>query len=460
MSKAEEFEEILAEAGAGGKVRENPGNPSGVAEEFIQEWNGRRVVWRGDFYSYTGTHWEVEDWADVKAEINNELRASVYWKIGADGKSRLIEWNPNNTSLSNLETQLRLQAALPSSVEPVKGGHYVFLGNGRFNLVTGVLEKHDPKIFNLHASPFDYDPGATCPTWDAFIKQTFDGDEDRIRIQYLWMAYELSGATDLQKAYMLLGEKRSGKGTIAHVSDSLLGLGQVTAMTLRQFGNNFGLSSLIGKSVCRLNDVRDAGTANAAAVEYLLNIVGGDPVQIDRKNKDPWVGQLGVRFSLSSNEEVRLPDASGAIVSRFIFNRTSGSHYGHEDYTLLDRILQGEMPGVLNRVLDHIDDVYGKWPVSAHVDEIMESMKNASQPLRAWIEDNGIQVGPEYALAVGAAYHGYREWAESNGYHAMNSATFGKALRALLSGLTIRKIGPAKEQVRHYVGLGYDKMML
>jgi putative DNA primase/helicase len=181
-------------------------------------------------------------------------------------------------------------------------------------------------------------------------------------------------------------------------------------------------------------------------------------VQIDRKNKDPWVGQLGVRFSLSSNEEVRLPDASGAIVSRFIFNRTSGSHYGHEDYTLLDRILKDEMPGVLNRVLDHIDDVYEKWPVSAHVNEIMESMKNASQPLRAWIEDNEINVGPEYALAVGAAYRGYVDWAEQNGYHKMNSATFGKALRALLPALTVVRLGNKGEQVRNYVGLGYEKI--
>lgn len=442
----------------GGQVLEHPGNPSEVAEQFIQDWGGKRVVWRGDFYHYTGTHWEKEDWADVKAEVNNQLCSSVYWKTGQDGKARLNKWNPNNTSLSNLETQLRLKAALPSSTEPVQGGNYVFLENGRFNLITGVLEKHDPKIFNLHASPFGYDPAATCPTWDAFIKQTFDGDQASIDTHYLWMAYELSGAMDLQKAYMLLGQPRSGKGTVMRIADALLGLGQVTAMSLRDFGSNFGLQALIGKTVCRINDAREAGTANAAAVEKLLGIIGGDAVQIDRKRVDPWVGQLGVRFTLASNEEIRLPDASAAIVSRFIFNRTAGSHLGHEDFGLADRILKGEMPGVLNRVLDYIDAVYEKWPENTRVTETIMTMKQASQPLSAWLEDSGMEIGPMYAVAVKAAYHGYKEWAESNGYHAMNSSNFGKGVRALLPDCTTRRIGPRREQIPHYVGFGYEPL--
>lgn len=454
--KADQFEEILAKAGAGGQVREHPGNPSGVAEEFIREWDGHRCVWRGDFYKYTGTHWEREEWTDVKAEVNNELRASVYWKTGKDGEPRMIEWNPNNTSLSNLETQLRLQSALPSTLEPVTGGHYVFLENGRFNLITGRLEEHDPKIFNLHASPFGYNKEAQCPVWDDFIKQTFDGDQDSIDTHYLWMAYELLGSLDLQKAYMLLGQPRSGKGTVMRIQDALLGASQVTSMSLRDFGTDFGMQSLVGKSVCRINDARDAGTANVAAVERLLGIVGGDAVQINRKGIAPWVGRLGVRFTLASNEEIRLPDASGAIVSRFIFNRTAGSHLGHEDFTLADRILEKEMPGVLNRVLDYVDHVHEKWPKNIRVQATVSAMKAASQPLRAWVEDSGLNLGPEYYIARGAAYHNYKDWCEGNGYRPMNSSTFGRALRAWLSGVGDKQIGPAGEQVRCYTGIGYD----
>lgn len=454
----EDFEKLInASDITTGKVRAHPGDPSSVALEFLEDWQGRRLMWRGDFYRYTGTHWEKEEWMDVKAEVNHELKDSVYWKTGKDGEPRMVAWNPNNTSLSNLETQLRLLSSIPSTTEPVTGGHYVFLENGRFNLITGRLETHDSKIFNLHASPFGYDPKAQCNTWDAFIKQTFDGDQDSIDTHYLWMAYELLGAVDLQKAYMLLGQPRSGKGTLMRIADALLGPSQVTAMSLRDFGNNFGMELLVGKSVCRINDARDAGTANVAAVERLLGIIGGDAVQIDRKGRLPWAGTLGVRFTLASNEEIRLPDASGAIVSRFVFNRTAGSHLGHEDFTLAQRIIENEMPGVLNRVLDYIDHVHEKWPESKRVADTVSAMKQASQPLRAWVEDNGLQVGPGYRIAVGACYHGYKEWADANGYRAMNSATFGRALRAWLPGVGIVRLGDKGQQVRHYTGIGYDE---
>lgn len=452
-----DFDQEMVKSGIlDGRIHSHPDNPAAVAEEIISDWDGKRVSWRGDFYRYTGTRWELENNEDVLREVNNGLRASLYHKIGQDGQPRLVAWSPNIGRLKNVEMQLHLQAGRPYRSEPSTGGDYVFLDNGRFNLVTGRLEPHDPKIFNLHASPFAYDPDAKCPVWDKFIQETFGGDQVRIGTHYRWMAYELSGSTALQKAYMLLGEKRSGKGTLAHVSNALIGEEQVTAMTLRQFGNQFGMQSLIGKSVCRLNDVRDGGTANGAAVEYLLNIVGGDPVQIDRKNKDPWVGQLGVRFFLASNEEVRLPDASGAIMSRFYVNRTSGSHYGSEDLSLLDKILKNEMPGVLNRVLDYVDVLWEKWPVSAYVEDTIRSMEQASQPLRAWIEDMDLKTGENYVIPVAEAYSSYRGWASENGYKPMNAATYGRSLRALLPALTIQRPKVKGEQVRVYRGLGYE----
>ncbi len=80
-----------------GRVRQHPGNPSGAAEEFIAEWDGNRVFWRGDPYKWTGDHWQMETWPDVEAEINNEPRASVCWSVPKKGEEpRLVAWSPNN----------------------------------------------------------------------------------------------------------------------------------------------------------------------------------------------------------------------------------------------------------------------------------------------------------------------------------------------------------------------------
>lgn len=461
MTGADEKEEYVyktADPAMNGTVRANPGTPSLVAQEFIAEWDGKRLVWRGDFYRWGKTHWALENIDDVMAEVNRELMYSVFEKWDPKTESfKQMEWNPTNTSLANLKTQLLLQAALPSETEPVSGGEYIFLENGRYSISTGVLLPHDQTVFNLHSSPFPYDPDALCPEWDQFLDTTFGGDAVAIEIHYRWMASELLRAVDRQKAYVLIGQRRSGKGTLMKISDRLLGDGQVTGLSLDQVAGGFNLAPLIGKSVCRISDVRDAGKATGLAVQRLLSIIGAQQVQIDRKNREPWVGELPILFTLESNEELHLPDASGAIVSRFIFSRTSGSREDAMDPTLADRIIRNEMPGILNKVLEHTGMVYDIWPETDAGRETKRSMAMASQPLSAWIEDNGLIIGKEVSIAKGAAYHSYHSWAKENGHaRPMTSAVFGRGLFALLPGLVVHRPIIDGKQSPYYVGIGYE----
>lgn len=442
--------------GVPGRMRAAPGNPSEVAQEFIADWDDSRVVWRGDFYKHVGSHWEKETEADVMKEINSELMYSLYSTFDPNTKKDVIKaWNPTNSSLANLRTQVMLQAALPSNLEPVCGGEFVFLENGRYSISTGVLLPHDKKVFNLHSVPFAYDESAECPQWDALIKTSFGGDDAAIARHYLWMAAELLRAVDLQKAYMLLGETGSGKSTLLSVQDALLGLGQVTGMSIRQFDGGFTLAPLIGKSVCRVNDIRDVNSKVAgAAVEALLAIVGGDQVLVDRKNKDPWVGTLPVMFTLTSNLPPDLPDSSGALLRRLVFNRTVGSRVDSADPGLAGRIISEEMPGVLNRVLEWTDQVYGEWPQTEDSLAMHAGMKRASSPIVAWIEDTDLEVRPGLEITREEAFDMFRSWCMDNGYRPMTSGSFGKHLRAAYPAIGDIRRGGKGEQVRHYMGFG------
>lgn len=441
-----------------GKVRASPGNPYDAAAEFIAEWMGERLVWRGDFYDYTGSHWAIKDEDDVMSEINRELGGSITEMI-KDGKSRMVKWSPNNSSLANLKTQLMLQAALPSTKEPEHGdGKYVFLPEGRWNIATRELEEHDPSVFNLHASPVHYDPEAHCPEFFKFLDQTFGGNQDAIDLHGYWMAYELLGSTDLQKYYLLLGETRSGKGTAMAINDALIGLNQSTSVSLSDFGKNFGLSMLIGKSICRISDAQDVEARDArAAVQRLKSITGEDRVMLDRKNKDPWVGQLGVRFTIETNTELALPDASGVVIDRAVMNRTFGSHRDSVDPTLKNRIIAEEMSGILNWVLGFADKVYGDWPANERALETRRYMKAASQPLREWVDEAGLIVGPEHMVPRAEAYESYVDWAHTNGQRPDSKAWFARKLRAYIPGLEDVQPLVDGKQIRAYRGLGFKE---
>lgn len=449
-------DEIVADA-MGGKIRESPGNPYDVALELIDEWDagpGRRS-WRGDFYRYTGTRWVMEHRDDVMREVNRELGKSLYFKTGSDGKKFLVKWSPNNSSLANVENQLFFHSSMHTELEPVRGGEYVFLENGRYCIQTGTLLKHDRDIFNLHASPFPYDPKAECPSFDRLLKETFGGDDVAIRRHLLWMGAELIHATDLQIAMVLIGQPGSGKGTLMKISNALIGANQVTGVSLDQLAGDFNLAPLIGKSVCRINDVRDTGKSTVQAVQRLLSIIGGDIVQIDRKHKDPWQGALPVLFTLESNEMIHLPDASQAIQRRLVPNRTVGTRMDHMDPNLAQRIISGEMPGVLNRVLAEIDGVYGVWPETEASRKVKEEMTRLSAPLLAWVEDCGYIRDASETIQRDEAYQSYVAWAHENGIRSVyNKSWFMRNLLATLPDIRSVRRGPANSQEWWVDGLG------
>ena len=68
--------------------------------------------------------------------------------------------------------------------------------------------------------------------------------------------YCLTADTRQQKAFMLIGPKRSGKGTIARVLTHLVGLQNTVAPTLAGLGMNFGMAPLIGKRVAIVRRLR------------------------------------------------------------------------------------------------------------------------------------------------------------------------------------------------------------
>ena len=69
---------------------------------------------------------------------------------------------------------------------------------------------------------------------------------------------------------MLVGPKRSGKGTIARILTDLIGKANVAGPTLSGLGTNFGLAPLIGKPLAIIDDARLSGKADASVIAERL----------------------------------------------------------------------------------------------------------------------------------------------------------------------------------------------
>ncbi len=313
-----------------------------------------------------------------------------------------------------------------------------------------------PRFFNAFALDYDFDPNAPPPThWLDFLSQIWRDDPESIASLQEWFGYLLTPDTRQQKILMMVGPKRSGRGTIARVLKALAGPSTVVNPTLATLARPFGLAPFIGKPIAVFPDARlSSRPDNAAIVECLLSISGEDDQTIDRKHLPAWTGKLPTRFVLISNELPRLRDVSGALAGRLIILRFTQSFYGKEDLGLLDR-LQVELPGILRWAIAGWERLNrrGRFLQPRSARELVATMDELASPITAFLVERCIQE-TDASCSIASLYDAWRSWCQEHGRDAVGDEhSFGRDLHAAIPGLVTTRPRTPEGRVRLYQGV-------
>jgi putative DNA primase/helicase len=265
-----------------------------------------------------------------------------------------------------------------------------------------------------------------------------------------WFGYCLTPDTRQQKMLMIVGPRRSGKGTIGHVLNQVVGQSNTVWPTTERLGGEFGLQSLIGKTLAIVPDARFSGDKVGVVIERLLSVSGEDRVDINRKFLTGLELRLSTRFMLLSNEIPRLPDSSTALAGRFIILRMNKSFFGHEDTGLLDSLMQ-ELPGILKWAVQGWTRLHerGRFVQPASTVDAAQDMLDLSSPVSAFVRDC-CEVRQEYTEIIDVLYRAWRSWCEAEGRgHPTTKAIFLRDLHSAVPGLLVVRNG----EQRLYRGL-------
>ena len=467
---------------------EAPDDPSRLARLFLDacrhEGDLTLRYWQGEFHLWTGAYQTVLD-GGIRARLHPTIKAEfdrLNLEEIADWEERQKGPKPapqvrkvTNNLVSN--TVLALQGYTlipertlqPSWLEESKGVPFpakdvLPMKNALIHLPSYIAGHpdaiHPPtsRFFCPYALDYDFDPQPPKPMeWFAFLRSIFDDDVESIDALQDWMGLQLTPDTSHQKIGMLIGPKRSGKGTIARVMKGLLGEANVANPTLSSLSANFGLSPLIGKPTAIISDARLSGRTDVAqVVERLLSISGEDGQTIDRKHLPAVTVNLPTRFTIISNELPRFSDSSGALAGRMILLELTKTFFGNEDLRLTDRLL-GELPGILLWAI-------GGWkrlrergrliqPESGKA--MVEEMEDLASPVGAFLKDC-CEVKPGFEVATSELYAAWKEWCHQRGRDKPGDAAgFGRSLRAVLPGLghTPNRLQPDGSKQRFYEGI-------
>lgn len=424
------------------------------------------------FTAWTGTHYREVATEEMRSGIYAFLDKAEVNTKDKDDKWTTKPFNPTSRSVSDvldamraacqISGQLRAPAWLIANESQDNPKEIISCKNGLLHLPTGEMIAHTPNFYSNSALEYDYDPAAPEPTeWLKFLASIWPDDIDARATLKEIFGYLLGTDTDQQKIPMIVGPKRSGKGTIARILTALVGPDAVVSPTLGSLESNFGVAPLIGKSIALIADARLGGRADQQRIaERLLSISGEDIQTVDRKHIDAWTGRLSSRFFIMTNELPQISDASGALAGRFLVVTMTKSFYGAEDHGLTNRLMH-ELPGILNWAIDgwRILRARGFFIPPASSAEAVRELEDLSSPIGAFVRDCCV-VGPGKVVSVDGVYHAWKEWCEQQGRdHPGTKQVFGRNLKAAVPGLQKPKQGRTKTDiVRNYEGLGLINM--
>jgi putative DNA primase/helicase len=421
-----------------------------VATRFTSAAGRTLHFWQGEFHQWNGVHYAPMPAAD--------MRALVYDALGRSARKRDVD-----ETLDALRAVANLSDRLPSPTwigprdEALDPAALIPMRNGLLRIDDRALLPATARLFVPWGLEFDYADDAPQPLrWLQFLNELWGDDAEALGLLQEWFGYSLTADTSQQKALMLVGPKRGGKGTIARVLGRLVGTSNVVSPTLASLGTQFGLAPLIGKPLAIISDARLGGRADVHAVaENILRITGEDAISVPRKYLPDFTATLPTRVMVLTNEAPRFTDASGALPSRFMILRSSVSFYGREDPHLTARLLP-ELPGILRWALDGLDRLQdrGHFVQPAGAVEVVEEMERLASPVKAFIDERCV-IDPGAETPCQTLYGAWKDWCEDNGRQQPGTLqTFGRDLHAACSAVrTARPRDMAGSRQRVYANI-------
>lgn len=323
------------------------------------------------------------------------------------------------------------------------------LANGVLNIDTRELHPHDPSFGFKATLPFNYDPKASCPTFQKMLESVTCGDVSMQRTLLQYFGYCISNDEPrADKILVLTGEGQNGKSRFINVVRAIGGCA-VTNLGVRDIQNPFHLQKLDGALFNILEEVPSFTDKNFW--ETMKSLIAGGSATVSRKFKDAFDFSNKAKFIMTCNELPKGATPNHGYFRRLLivpFNATFSHEAGNIDVTIDSRVIANELPGVLNLLLDGYDELVRneyQFPKSEAVAKVLEDYKSDLDPVTEWINDTLRRGAPEAVdettpewlvldgngtpcVDVEELRKNYAAWAESVGEKPVDIRLFCKRL--------------------------------
>jgi P4 family phage/plasmid primase-like protien len=421
--------------------------PSDMAVAYLEDLRKRHgmeddelPLWffQHDFYEWNGKRWEqieaLRFTAMVTAFLQEKGGKNLNERYVRDvvcnlrGRTLLNCWNESMPFYMKDEKPLTVEQR-----------HLIVFGNGMIDMDQAIakpkvkpkLLDFDSRYFNEIVLPYDFAPDAQCPLWLQTIKEILPKksklDKRRMVLQE-FMGYTLLLICKFAKFLVLIGSGGNGKSTITEIWQAMLGDENVSAVGLESLGDEFRQWPLKGKLANFSGELPYLNKVNEGT---LKRIVSGEPVDANRKNRDPVKLRLHAKLIVNTNDMPRINDATPATWDRMIVIPFL-ERFRDTDKDDKDRVekLRDELPGIflwslagLRRLLQN-----GKFTECALCKSKVQEHRIESDSVLAFL-DECCEKSKGHVVFSQRLYHLYRHYCTETGRtKPFGESEFGKRM--------------------------------
>jgi putative DNA primase/helicase len=393
--------------GNGSQPKKAAGKPSPPTHDELRdrwiEGNPHHAHGLGEWRRYEDGIWPTVSETSVKAEISNVIETAKPEGI-----------KPTASILASVTELTRIKVFV-SDERWDADSDILVCNNGALHISTGELAKHQPKHYATSAVPYKYDPDARPAIWNYFLRNTVPAAANFLQE---FAGYALTTEMTHELAVWLFGPPGSGKSTFIAGLAAMLGhrAGILGLADLER--SRFTLADLPGKTLVVASE---QPSSYLASTNTLNAIISGEPIQVERKYRDPFTVLPRAKVCWAMNELPRVADANSGLFRRVKVVAFPQLAEDERDPKIKHAIEQ-EGAGILNWALEGLRRLKerGHFEVPTGVEDATKQFRENNDVPALFIEDRCVQ-GADLKVQASQLYTEYKEWCLENGHRPMSS---------------------------------------
>jgi len=454
----------LLKAAESERQKEYPQSDSGNAE-MLHELFQDKIRYdhdSGGWKVWNGVYWQPDRKRQIyhfATEVARKRQEQARTLSDSRDKKELFNFGVQSENIHKITSMFKRASALDGIAtisEDWDRDPLLFqCSNGVLILNTHRFMDGNPEWMISQNSGVKYDPKAECPVFDKFILDIMDGHEEMADYLLMCMGYSLSGLTDEQCMFLLVGDGANGKSVLIDLMSTLYGdyhqHSRFDAF-LKKY-NDSSSHDLAKLHNARIVTANESGIAKRWDEERIKEITGGDKITARHLYQSLFTFKSKIKLWCATNNLPKVDDFTPAFWRRIKVIPFNRKFEGKDRDTGIVYKLKEELPGILNRILMG----FGNWMKNGlndapqQIKQATENYRNESDMVAQFIADciTDVGGGSDVSITAKQMHEEYKIWNEEN--------TDGKPFSIQVFGKRMNQLGYKSEKhggVKKYFGLG------